>query len=45
VMSERKLKLSWSRRCVHASTIRAASTTSVVSPYASLRSTTPGTLS
>jgi len=44
-MSERKLKLSSSRRCVQASTIRAGSTTSVVSPYASLRSTSPGTLS
>ena len=43
--SERKLNPSSSRRCVQASTIRAGSTTSVVSPYASFVSTSPGTAS
>src|SRR5215218_8581379 len=42
-MSERKSKPSSSRRYVQASTSRAGSTTSVVSPCASLRSTSPGT--
>ena len=43
VRSERKLKPCSSRRWVHASTMRAASTTSVVSPCASTVSTSPGT--
>src|SRR5919201_255952 len=41
-MSARKLNASSSRRCVHASTSSAASTTSVVSPYAWWVSTNPG---
>src|SRR6266516_4191225 len=44
-MSERKLKPSASRRCVHASISRAGSTTSVVSPCASRNATSPGTAS
>ena len=42
-MSARKLKPSSSRRWMQASTIRAGSTTSVVSPCASRVSTSPGT--
>src|SRR3954469_20198872 len=42
-MSERKLKPSTSRRCIAASTTRAGSTTSVVSPCDSTVSTSAGT--
>src|SRR5690349_20045162 len=41
-MSDRKVKPCSSRRCNDASTSRAGSTTSVVSPYASFTSTRPG---